>query len=161
MEPSGHERTDSAPLLPPAPGWTGAAADACDADTPFPPNPDIPRPLRQTGGFEPAILRRRRIILFRIRIIPFRIRTIPFRIRIIPFRIRIIPFRIRTVPFHIRIILFRIRTAPLRIRIISLRIRTILFRYRTLLFPVNGPLESSHLELFRPLGASNSAGYSC
>jgi hypothetical protein len=25
------------------------------------------------------------------------------------------------------------------------------------LFHVNGPLESSHLELFRPLGASNSA----
>ena len=140
MEHSGHERTDSAPLLPPAPGWTGAAADACDADTPFPLNPHIPRPLRQTGGFEPAILRRRRIILFRIRIILFRIRTVPFRIRII---------------------LFRIRTAPLRIRIISLRIRTILFRYRTLLFHVNGPLESSHLELFRPLGASNSAGYSC
>ena len=136
MEPSGHERTDSAPLLPPAPGWTGAAADPCDADTPLPLKPHISRPLRQTGGFEPAILRRRRIILFRIRIILFRIRTIPFRIRIIP---------------------FRIRTVPLRIRIISLRIRTILFRYRTLLFHVNGPLESSHLELFRPLGASNSA----
>ena len=41
-----------------------------------------------------------------------------------------------------QIILFRIRTAPFRIKII-------LFRIRTLLFPVNGPLESSHLELFR------------
>ena len=34
------------------------------------------------------------------------------------------------------------------------RIRIILFRIRTLLFPVNGPLESSHLELFRSLGAT-------
>jgi hypothetical protein len=160
VEPSGHERTDSAPLLPPAPGWTGAAADACDADTPFPPNPHIPRPLRQTGGFEPAILRRRRIILFRIRIILFRIRTVPFRIRIIPFRIRTVPFRIRIIPFRIRTVPFRIRIIPFRIRTIPFRIRIILFRIRTLLFPVNGPLESSHLDLFRSLGGQH-AGYSC
>ena len=37
------------------------------------------------------------------------------------------------------------------------RIRIILFRIRTLLFPVNGPLESSHLELFRSLGGNTLA----
>ena len=59
--------------------------------------------------------------------------------------------------FRIKIILFRIKIIPLRIRTVPFRIRIILFRIRTLLFPVNGPLESSHLELFRSLGGNTLA----